>query len=51
MQKEYFSKIDASLKGFYSFENSSHSPPYEEQRRFIELIVVDVLNGAVSLAD
>jgi pimeloyl-ACP methyl ester carboxylesterase len=51
MQKDYFLKIDAPLKGFYTFENSAHSPPFEEPGRFNKIIIDDVLNGKASLTD
>ena len=51
LQKDYFMKINAPKKGFYTFENSAHSPLFEEPERFIEIMVNDVLNGRVNLAD
>lgn len=51
MQKEYFDRIEAPLKGFYTFENSAHSPPYEEPSRFIEVMIHDIKNGEIALAD
>jgi pimeloyl-ACP methyl ester carboxylesterase len=51
LQKNYFDKINAPKKGFYTFENSAHSPIFEEPDSFIEIMVNDVLNGNVNLAD
>jgi pimeloyl-ACP methyl ester carboxylesterase len=51
LQKNYFEKINAPKKGFYTFENSAHSPLFEEPERFIEIMVNDVLNENVKLAD
>jgi pimeloyl-ACP methyl ester carboxylesterase len=51
LQKNYFMKINAPKKGFYTFENSAHSPLFEEPKGFIEIMVNDVLNGNVNLAD
>ena len=51
LQKNYFMKINAPKKGFYTFENSAHSPLFEEPESFIEIMVNDVLNGNVNLAD
>jgi pimeloyl-ACP methyl ester carboxylesterase len=51
LQKEYFSIINAPVKGFYTFENSAHSPPFEEPGRFIGILLNDVLNGNSTLAD
>ncbi|MDO9088459.1 MAG: alpha/beta hydrolase [Anaerolineaceae bacterium] len=51
LQRDYFMKINAPKKGFYTFENSAHSPLFEEPESFIEIMVKDVLNGKVDLAD
>jgi pimeloyl-ACP methyl ester carboxylesterase len=51
LQKNYFNKINAPKKGFYTFEYSAHSPLFEEPESFIEIMVNDVLNGNVNLAD
>ena len=51
LQKNYFMKINAPEKGFYTFKNSAHSPLFEEPERFIEIMVKDVINGKVNLAD
>ncbi len=51
LQKNYFNEINAPKKGFYTFENSAHSPLFEEPENFIEIMVNDVLNGNINLAD
>ncbi|MCL2055219.1 MAG: alpha/beta hydrolase [Oscillospiraceae bacterium] len=51
LQKEYFNQINAPLKGFYTFENSAHSPLFEEPRHFIEIVNNDMMNGVADLAD
>ena len=51
LQKNYFVKINALEKGFYTFKNSAHSPLFEEPESFIEIMINDVLNGKVNLAD
>jgi pimeloyl-ACP methyl ester carboxylesterase len=51
LQKDYFVKIIAPKIGFYTFENSAHSPLFEEPERFLEIMVNDVLNSNVNLAD
>jgi pimeloyl-ACP methyl ester carboxylesterase len=51
LQRDYFTKINAPKKGFYTFENAAHSPLFEEPESFIEIMVKDVLNGKVDLAD
>ena len=38
LQKEYFERIDAPVKEFYSFENSAHSPLYEEPVKAKEIL-------------
>jgi len=48
MQKEYFTVISAPVKGFYTFNNSAHSPLYEEPERFVEIVINDILNGVAT---
>jgi pimeloyl-ACP methyl ester carboxylesterase len=40
--KEYFDSLKAPLKRFYTFENSAHSPIFEEPEKF-ELILKEIL--------
>lgn len=51
LAKEYFIKIEAPIKGFYTFANSAHSPIFEEPNRMNEILVNDVLNLQIELAD
>lgn len=51
MAKQYFEVLNAPLKGFYSFENSAHSPIFEEPQRVKEIFVMDILKGKTNLAD
>lgn len=51
LSKEYLDKIVSPVKGFYTFENSAHSPMFEEPGKFIEIIRRDVLNQTTTLAD
>ena len=51
LQKKYFSRIKAPLKGFYTFNYSAHSPLWEESARAIEILVHDVLQGTNLLSD
>lgn len=51
LAKEYLSVLKAPLKGFYTFENSAHSPMFEEPERFLEIMTRDVLAGKTALAD
>jgi len=40
-----------NLLRFLYLDNSAHSPLFEEPEKFIEIMVNDVLNGKVNLAD
>ncbi len=51
LSKDYFSKLQAPIKGFYTFENSAHSPLFEENEKVRQIIEKDVLNRRVDLAD
>lgn len=50
-EKEYLEKIESPVKGFYKFDNSAHSPLFEESKKFLEIIIKDVLNQTTILAD
>ncbi len=47
----YFEKLQAPKKGFYTFEQSAHSPLFEEPVRMIRIIQEDVMTGLNNLAD
>jgi pimeloyl-ACP methyl ester carboxylesterase len=49
--KAYLKKLEAPLKGFYTFNESAHSPIFEEPQRLNEIIITDVLRGIATLAD
>lgn len=51
LAKDYFEKIKAPLKGFYTFEQSAHSPTFEEPEKCIRIMKTDVLKGSNLLAD
>ncbi len=51
LSKEYLEKIEAPVKGFYTFNESAHSPMYEEPQRLKEILINDVLNRSTTLAD
>lgn len=51
MQKEYYEQLEAPVKGFYTFENSAHSPLFEEPEKGLEILTQDVLNGTNDLSD
>jgi pimeloyl-ACP methyl ester carboxylesterase len=44
LSEEYFNKLECPLKRFYTFENSAHSPMFEEPEKFLEIMTGDVLN-------
>jgi len=41
---EYFDQIEAPVKAFYSFENSAHSPIFEEPDKYIRILREEILN-------
>jgi pimeloyl-ACP methyl ester carboxylesterase len=49
--KSYFEKLKAPLKGFYTFEQSAHSPLFEEPEKMRHILQEDVLVGVNNLAD
>ena len=51
LQKKYYELIQAPLKAFYTFENSAHSPLYEEPKKAMNIIGKDVLEEKTSLSD
>jgi len=51
LSKAYLEKLQAPVKGFYTFNESAHSPIYEEPQRVREILVQDVLNHTTNLAD
>lgn len=51
MQKGYYDKLKAPLKGFYTFEHSAHSPLFEEPELAMSILRQDVLAKTVVLVD
>ena len=51
LAKDYFEKLKAPIKGFYTFEQSAHSPLFEEPEKMLKILREDVLAGENSLAD
>ena len=51
LAKSYFEKLEAPIKGFYTFENSAHSPMFEEPEKVQRILLEDVLIGTNNLAD
>jgi len=50
LARAYFDRITAPVKGLYLFENSAHSPLFEEPERAREILLSDVLRGLNTLA-
>ena len=51
LAKDYFEKLESPLKGFYTFEQSAHSPLFEEPERMQKILSEDVLKVENNLAD
>jgi pimeloyl-ACP methyl ester carboxylesterase len=51
LAKDYFLKLRAPVKGFYTFEQSAHSPIFEEPGKARSIFRQDVLTGGTGLAD
>ncbi|MBU4527111.1 MAG: alpha/beta hydrolase [Desulfomicrobium sp.] len=51
LTRAYFDAIEAPVKGLYVFENSAHSPLFEEPQRARDILLQDVLHHAVRLSD
>jgi pimeloyl-ACP methyl ester carboxylesterase len=51
LSRDYFDRIEAPLKGFYTFAASAHSPLFEEPQRALDILLEDVAQGRVELAD
>jgi pimeloyl-ACP methyl ester carboxylesterase len=51
LSKDYFTKLLAPVKGFYTFSNSAHSPLFEEPEKVRRIIEQDILKGKNDWAD
>lgn len=51
LAKDYFEKLKSPMKGFYTFEQSAHTPLFEEPEKTIKILQEDVLAGLNNLAD
>lgn len=51
LAKEFVQAIQAPIKGFYTFDNSAHSPCFEEPDKMCEILKRDVMQHKTSLAD
>ena len=51
MTQEYFDQIQAPAKGFYLFENSAHSPIFEEPNKVAQIAESDIFKNTSDFAD
>jgi pimeloyl-ACP methyl ester carboxylesterase len=51
LAKDYLDNLQAPMKGFYTFEQSAHSPLFEEPEKMLRILQEDVLAGTNNLAD
>lgn len=51
LAKKYFDKITAPVKGFYTFEQSAHTPLFEEPEKINKILSNDVKNLKTEMAD
>ncbi len=51
LAKEYFDQLKTPIKGFYTFDQSAHSPMFEEPEKMGHILQGDVLHGLNNLAD
>jgi pimeloyl-ACP methyl ester carboxylesterase len=51
LAKAYFDTLKAPMKGFYTFEQSAHSPMFEEPAKVQRILQADVLAGLTNLPD
>ena len=51
LAREYFQRLQSPLKGFYTFDQSAHSPLFEEPEKMQIILQEDVLAGKNNLAD
>jgi pimeloyl-ACP methyl ester carboxylesterase len=49
--KKYFDNITAPIKGFYTFDQSAHTPLFEEPEKANRILINDVKNLRTDLAD
>lgn len=51
LAKEFLKGLRAPVKGFYTFNESAHSPMFEEPLKMKDILVNDVINSETNLAD
>ena len=50
LSKDYYNRLTAPFKGFYTFENSAHGPLFEEPKHFRQILVNTIFQAEISLA-
>jgi pimeloyl-ACP methyl ester carboxylesterase len=50
LAQDYFEKINAPVKGFYTFEESAHSPIFEEPEKVQKILREDVLSTTTKVS-
>lgn len=51
LAKAYLERLQAPVKGFYTFKQSAHTPFFEEPEKTRGILRADVLTGSTTLAD
>ena len=51
LTKEFMSQLKAPVKGLYTFEQSAHTPLFEEPEKLVRILREDVLAGSNRYAD
>ncbi len=51
LTREFVALLKAPVKGFYTFEQSAHTPLFEEPDKVVRILREDVLAGTANLAD
>jgi pimeloyl-ACP methyl ester carboxylesterase len=51
LAKAFFDELQAPIKGFYTFQNSAHSPLFEEPEKMAKILQEDALAGMNTLCD
>jgi len=51
LSKDYFEKLKAPIKGYYTFEKSAHSPIFEEPLKSVQVIKNEILKGMKKMED
>ena len=51
LTREFAAQLKAPVKGFYTFEQSAHTPLFEEPERVVKILREDMLAGTNNLAD